>query len=279
LAISPFSRKGGGSKHGHDWPETPGKERPLAAGVPLDEFIPRELTKRKEFVVLNRPRSAEAERYRRLVSILEHDSGSPPRIVTVTSAMPAEGKTTTAVNLALALAENLDQSTLLLDADLRRPTLSRYVKPQPKYGLSEVLQGKLPIEHALLRIKDAGLVLLPAGATDPNPLRLFRAERFVELMAELRESFDRIVVDTPPSVPFADAAVINGCADGALLVVRAARTARSQIEQAVTTLAGAGKVLGAVLNDVRATPIDRYYYGTYGYDLDKYYERDPGDEG
>jgi len=251
----------------------------LAAGIPLDEFISRQLVNHFSFVVRSRPRSVEAERFRRLVSILEHEhEGEAPHVIAITSALPGEGKTTTAINLALAFAENPDQTTLLLDADLRRPALSRFIKPEPKFGLCELLQDRLPFEHAAMSIKDVSLSVVPAGATDPNPLRLFRSERFARLLNELRGRFDRIIIDTPPAVPFADASVINGLADGCVVVVRSEQTARSHVDQAVKALAGTGPVLGAVLNDLKATALDRYYYGYYGYDLSEYYQKARSDE-
>lgn len=279
LAIRTFRGKGKRRSGGHDWQPGRSRDYSLAAGVPLDEFISRELVEHYSFVVRSRPRSVEAERYRRLVSILERDhEGETPRVVAVTSALPGEGKTTTAINLALAFAENPDQTTLLLDADLRRPALSRFIKPEPKFGLRELLQDRLPFEYAAMRIEDASLSIVPAGVTDPNPLRLFRSENFAQLLTDLRGRFDRIVIDTPPAVPFADASLINGLADGCLVVVRSEQTARSYVDQAVKALAATGPVLGAVLNDIKATVLDRYYYGYYGYDLNEYYQEPRSDE-
>jgi capsular exopolysaccharide synthesis family protein len=178
----------------------------------------------------------------------------------ITSAVPGEGKTTTAVNLALAFVEDRERRTLLVDADLRRPSVSRYLTPQPSFGLAEVLSGEVPLNQALIEMSDSRLWVLPAGAPTATPLDLFQADQLGPLIAELRRRFDRIVIDTPPTVPFTDAAVLAEHADGALLVVRAGATTRPLIQRARESLSGAN-FLGAVLNDVLVTVVDRYYYG------------------
>ena len=275
MAIRSFSHGRGPKKTvSGGWSRREDGDQPLAAGVPLDDIIPRKFIDKPELVVLFEPRSAHAERYRRVISILENETepgAERPQVITVTSALPEEGKTTTATNLALAFAENKEELTVLLDADLRRPTVSRYLLPEPEYGLSEVLEGKLELDHAAIRHKESGLVVVPAGRPDPNPLRLLRSERFAKLVAQLRSRFAHVVIDTPPSVPFSDASIINGYGDGALLVVRAARTPRSAINKALEGLAG-GTVLGAVLNDLKLSAIDRRSYGYDEYHLESYYQ-------
>ncbi len=248
---------------------------PLVAGVPLGAIVPRRFTDDPELVLISQSRSVIAERYRTLVARLEHLSlpdGKAPQVIVVTSAVPAEGKTMTSVNLALAMGERRDRTTLLLDADMRRPAVSRYITPAPKLGLSEVLSGGAPLDHALLEMKDVRLTVLPAGAANPSPLDLLRSDYLGTLVMELRRRFDRIVIDTPPAVPFADAGVINRRADGALLVVRAGQTPRPMIDRALECL-GDGLVLGAILNDVTITPVDRYYYHYDDYDPERYVPR------
>ena len=276
MAIRSFSHDRGPKKKavGGRWPRSEDKDQPLAAGVPLDTIIPRDFVEKKELVVLYAPRSAQAERYRRLVSILEHESESgarTPQVITVTSALPEEGKTTTATNLALALAENKEQATVLLDMDLRRPTVSRYLLPEPEYGISEVLEGKLELDHAALRHKETGLVVIPAGRPEPNPLRLLRSEYFLDLIEHLRSRFTHVVIDTPPAVPFSDASIINARGDGAIIVVRAGKTAKTAIQKAVEVMSG-GTILGAVLNDLKLTVVDRKNYGYDEYRLEEYYQ-------
>jgi capsular exopolysaccharide synthesis family protein len=212
-------------------------------------------------VMKHHPNSPIAERFRRLRLSLElkRPGASTPRQLTViTSAIPGEGKTTTALNLALAMAEDRRHRTLFVDADLRRASASRYVTPLPRVGLSEVLAGDVTLDAALIALADSDLWVLPAGTPTATPLSLLQAGRLACLIAELRRRFDRIVVDTPPTVPFTDAAVLVAHADDALLVVRAGTTTKSLVRRAKDSLIGA-RALGVVLNDVAFTTVDRYY--------------------
>jgi capsular exopolysaccharide synthesis family protein len=248
--------------------------RPLAEGVPLGEIVPRSFTNDPGLVLLNDPLSPEAERFRRLASQLDvavPNREAAPTIITVTSAVPDEGKTTTALNLALALAERKDRSTLLIDADLRRPSIGSYLTPKPTMGLSEVLTGELSAEHALLRIKNAQLSVLPSGKETGRPLELLRSEYLEALFKDLARRFDHIVLDTPPTVPFADASVINARGDGALLVVGVRKASKPLLERAFQSLE-ASRLLGVVLNGVRVTPVDRYYYRYDDYNPERYTE-------
>jgi capsular exopolysaccharide synthesis family protein len=250
---------------------------PLVAGVPMGGIIPRKFEPDPHLIMVNRSGSPIAERYRRLRLKLDQPGpdGAARQVIVVTSAVPEEGKTTTAINLALALAEDRDRRTLLIDADLRRPSVTRYITPQPTLGLSEVLTGEAPLDHVIIEVKSARLSILPAGAPSMNPLELLQSDYLAGVFAELRRRFDRIIVDTPPTVPFTDAAVLNSVADGAILVVRARKTTRPLIMRARDSLAD-GRLLGAVLNDVEFTPVDRYYYQYDDYNPRRYASRSDG---
>lgn len=247
------------------------KRVPMAAGVPLGGIIPRKFTDDPHLVILNRPGSPIAERYRRLRLKLDQPGpdGASRQIILVTSAVPEEGKTTTTVNLALAFAEDRDRTTLLIDADLRRPSVSRYLVPPSKLGLADVLSGDVSLDHALLEIKTAHLSILPAGTPTSNPLQLLQSDYLGGVFAELRRRFDRIVIDTPPTVPFTDAAVLSAIADGSVLVIRAGKTTGTLINRARASLAHS-TLLGVVLNDVAFTPVDRYYYQYDDYNPRRY---------
>jgi capsular exopolysaccharide synthesis family protein len=257
-------------------PKSVGDKRvPLVAGVPLGGIIPRKFTDDAHLVLVNRPGSPIAERYRRLRLKLDQPGpdGAPRQVLLVTSAVPEEGKSTTAVNLALAYAEDRDRHTLLIDADLRRPSLTRYILPPPTLGLSEVLSGEASLDHVLIELKSARLTMLPAGAASHNPLELLQSDFLGNVFSELRRRFDRIIIDTPPTVPFTDAAVLNAMCDGALLVVRAGKTTGTLIDRARASLAHS-TLLGVVLNDVGFTPVDRYYYQYDDYNPRRYADRD-----
>jgi capsular exopolysaccharide synthesis family protein len=228
----------------------------------LGSFVPRALVPDPQLVVSRHPWSPLAERYRRVRLNLERGSNghaASPHVTVITSAVPGEGKTTTAVNLALAFVEDRERRTLLIDADLRRPSVSRYIKPQPMLGLAEILSGEVTLDHALIEMSDSRLWVLPAGAPTATPLDLLQADELGRLIAELRGRFDRIIIDTPPTVPFTDAATLAAHADGTLLVVRAGATATRLIQRAKESLSGV-TILGAVLNDVEFSVVDRYYY-------------------
>ena len=221
-------------------------------------------------VLMDRPGSPLAERYRRLRFRLEHgttDFPFRPQLILITSAVPGEGKTTTATNLALAYAEDPRHRTLLVDADLRRPSVSRYIAPQPTLGFSDVLADAASLDEALIEMPGSRLWVLPAGTPCAAPLELLQEQFLGSVLAELRRRFHRIVIDAPPTVPFTDAAVLASQADGVLLLVRAGATTKPLIRRARESLSGAN-VLGVVLNDVVFTVVDRYY--------DRYDDYEPG---
>ena len=236
----------------------------------FDSIPPPRLIDHPHLVLVNRPGSPLAERYRRLRLRLEQ--GTPdfpvrPQMTLITSAVPGEGKTTTATNLALAYAEDRGHKTLLVDADFRRPSVSRYIAPPPKLGFSDVLAGEATLDQTLIEMPGSGLWVLPAGTPRTTPLELLQHKCLGSVIAELRRRFHRIVIDAPPTVPFTDAAVLASQADGVLLLVRAGTTTKPLIRKARESLSEAN-VLGVVINDVVFTVVDRYY--------DQYDDDEPG---
>lgn len=266
--VPPATPKSGGEARG-----------PLVAGVPLGGIIPRRFVDHPHLVMLDKPASPMAERFRRLRLGLERAAGggAEAKVVVVTSAVPDEGKTTTSINLALAMAEDRDRRTLLVDADLRRPSLARFLSPEPTLGLAELLSGKAPLDHVLIEAKSTSLMILPSGHATENPLQLLQQDYLRSVISELRRRFDRIVIDTPPTVPFTDAAVLNAVSDGALLVVRARRTTKPLIDRAQRSLED-GRLLGVVVNDIRITAVDRYYYKYDDYDPERYARKSGHDD-
>lgn len=268
--MSVYSEEGGNGSSRIDSRSTP--VGPIVEGPLPGSGIPRKFRNNPHLVVLNNPGSPLAERYRSLRLRLElgtPDNPRPPHVTVITSAVPDEGKTTTATNLALAYAEDRKCRTLLIDADLRLPTVTRHIVPEPLLGFREVLAGEVPLSHALIQMTDSALFVLPSGAPSPTTLELRQSEAFGSLIDELRRRFDRVVIDVPPTVPFTDAAVLASHADGALLVVRAGTTTRPLIRRAWESLHGAN-ALGVVLNDVTITAVDRYYYGYDDYRPERY---------
>jgi protein-tyrosine kinase len=240
------------------------QDEQVTAGVPLARIVPRTLERAPELVVLTQPRSYSTERFRRLRSLLtsEHTQGS--RVVVVTSAAPSEGKSLISVNLALTIASGKDDKVLLLDADLRRPSVDQWLTPKPSLGLSDILSGRTTMEHVILDIADSMLDILPAGKVPHDPVELLSSERMRDLMPALRKQYKWVIIDTPPIIPFTDADAVGRLADGFILVARAGKTAVSAFKQA-TALASAAPILGTVLNDAKAS------FADHNYKYDRYY--------
>ncbi len=174
-------------------------------------------------------RSVAAEKFRRLKTLLGNDEAGAARVIVVTSATPREGKSVVALNLALAFASDRKTETLLVDADLRRPTVERWLVPPPSLGFADLLAGKVDPEHAVIRLKDLSLEVLPAGRPPDDPVDLLSSDTCRTLIALFRERYHRVIIDTPPVVPFTDADVIGRCADGVLLVVRSGQTPKPTV--------------------------------------------------
>jgi succinoglycan biosynthesis transport protein ExoP len=206
-----------------------------------------------------------------LTSILFSDrNGGGPRVLVLSSAGPSEGKTTTATNLALALAE-IDRRVLLIDADLRRPRLHSIFDVDNEIGLAELLKGDAPVAPFNGHVRPTGvpnLSLLTSGGDGKGNPTLLHSQRFAEVMEAARDSYDMVIVDTPPMMTMADARVVARHADGVILVARAHQTSRNQLKDACQRLTEDGiKLLGVVLNCW--DPKYSTHYGYYRY-YDKY---------
>lgn len=226
------------------------EQAPVLAMVPFDRRL-REGPRGRRVAAS----SAGLEAFRQLRTNLEFiDVSSPVQILVVTSAVAQEGKTTTAINLASALVA-ADRRVLIVEADLRRPTLDDHFKLRSPMGLTDVIVGNGEIEAAMQPVGVNGLMLLPSGKLPPNPSELLGSDAMVQLLERLRARFDVVIVNTPPLLPVTDAAVLSAHADGVLVVVRAGRTTRHQLSLAMRTLDVVGaRVLGTVLN---MAPTDR----------------------
>lgn len=178
----------------------------------------------------------------------------PPQVLLVTSAAQGEGKSTTSCHLALAMAA-AGSRVLLVDADLRRPVVASRLGLEASVGLVDVLAGRLELQDAVQPSLHPGLSVLAAGRTPPDPGALLGSRQMRVLLDAARQQHDVVVVDAPPVLPVTDAGVLVGATDGALLVVRAGRTARAEVLEAQERLEqGSGRVLGTVL--VAAHPRD-----------------------
>jgi polysaccharide biosynthesis transport protein len=230
-----------------------------------------------ELVTQARPQSQMAESYRALrTSLLLSNLGTPPKVIMITSARPQEGKTTTSINTAIVLAQK-GVRVLLIDADLRRPSVHKTLGMGPRSGLSNVLTGSATLEQTIARSPIlSNLFILPAGTPPPNPAELLASSNMRDLLAELREKYDHIVVDTPPTLSVTDAVVLSQRVDAIILVIRSSQTTKQALRRARDILMQVNaKITGVLLNAVDLTSPDYYYYYEYqGKYHDSYYRED-----
>ena len=233
-----------------------------------------------ETVTQVRPQSQMAESYRALrTSLLLSNLGAPPKVILVTSARPQEGKTTTSINTAIVLAQK-GVRVLLVDADLRRPSVHKMLGVGPRSGLSNVLTGSATLQQAItISPVLPNLSILPAGTPPPNPAELLASSNMRDLIAELREQFDHIVLDTPPTLSVTDAVVLSPRADATILVIRSGQTTKQALRRARDILMQVNAhVAGVLLNAVDLTSPDYYYYYEYQGKYTHYYQEEPTDE-
>jgi capsular exopolysaccharide synthesis family protein len=192
-----------------------------------------------------------AEDYRHLRANLQFlDVDEPPKVIMVSSALPGEGKTTVVINLALALAEG-GRKVTVVEADLRRPKITRYLGLVGGVGLTNVLAGAADVSDVTQYYGDDGLAVIAAGPTPPNPSELVASASMADLLGKLRASNDFVLIDAPPILPVADSTGLAVIVDGVLLTVRYGTTRTEQLEQAAATVTRVGaRTLGVILNIV-----------------------------
>ena len=212
-------------------------------------------------------RSPLAEAYRHLrTSVLLSTAGRAPRSLLVTSSLPGEGKTTTAVNTAVSLAQT-GASVVIIDADMRRPRLRSIFALSEQSGLSSILSSELSETDILAIVSKepvSGLNVLTAGPIPPNPAELLGSDQMRRLMTVLQSKFNHVVVDSPPVNSFTDGVLISSMVDGVLLVVHGGKSSRHVVKRSRQLLQDVGaKIFGVVLNNVNLQSHDYYYYQRY----------------
>lgn len=208
------------------------------------------------------------EQYRRLAAVLHDAQGSNGlRILMVASAVPGEGKTLTASNVALTLSESYKRRVLLIDADLRKPTLHQVFRLNTASGLIDGLEAQTDVKVVLRQVSPY-LSVLPAGRPTPDPMAGLTSERMQRLLEDARQAFDWVIIDTPPLMLLPDAHLLSTMVDGAVLVVRANSTPFDMVKRTADAI-GRPRIIGVVLNQAETTMQPGYggYYG--GYYLDK----------
>ena len=213
--------------------------------------------------------SPAAESFRRLRTNLQFlNVDDPPRVFVLTSSVATEGKSETAINLALALAESGNR-VLLVEADLRRPLVVSYLSMPDKVGLTNILSGQAKFADVVQETRHNDVDLLACGPLPPNPSELLASEISRQLFKDLRRQYDYVIIDSPPLLPVTDGALLARNTDGALLVVRSHRTTGDQVAQAVDNLEKAdANLLGLVTVANRPAKkgssgyYDSYYYSS-----------------
>jgi succinoglycan biosynthesis transport protein ExoP len=252
--------------------------------IPMGSRTPREATNTKrlviatskeavELVTQTRPNSQMAESYRALrTSLLLSNLGAPPKVIIVTSALPQEGKSTTSISCANVLAQK-GTRVLLIDADLRRPSIHKTLGMGPRSGLSNVLTGSATLEQVITRSPSLpNVFVLPAGTPPPNPAELLASTQMRDVLEELRGQYDHIVVDTPPTLSVTDAVVLSPRADAIVLVIRSGQTTKQALRRSRDLLMQVNaKVSGVLLNAVDLSSPDYYYYYEYQGKYSQYY--------
>jgi protein-tyrosine kinase len=214
-------------------------------------------------VTLNDPNSPVAEEYRKLKSILVKmtDGDALENILMVTSSIANEGKSITALNLAVSMAQEYDHTVLLIDADMRKPAIHKYLNMERKKGLAECLTGQADIGEVIVPTGIGKLSVITAGGAVTNPAELFSSNKMKTLLEEIKFRYrDRyIIFDTPPLLPFAETRSLAHLVDGVLFVVKEQSASQTNVKDAIEALKGC-KLLGVVYNDtVIAQNVERYY--------------------
>jgi polysaccharide biosynthesis transport protein len=234
-----------------------------------------------ELITQVRPQSQMAESYRALrTSLLLSNLGAPPKMIMITSALPQEGKTTTSINCAVVLAQK-NVRVLLIDADLRRPSIHKILGMGPRSGLSNVLTGSATLEEAITHSSALpNLSVLAAGAPPPNPAELLASPNMRDMLEQLRGEYDHIVVDTPPALSVTDAVVLSPRADAIVLVIRSGHTTKQALRRSRDILMQVNaKLSGVLLNAVDLSSPDYHYYYEYQGKYADYYHEDEPDDG
>lgn len=249
---------------------------PALAAIPTIDSMPKrrlllvganeeaDATAKSELLIHTDSRSALAEAYRQLrTSILLSTAGHAPKSLLITSSLPSEGKTTTAVNTAISLAQT-GANVLIIDSDMRRPRLHSIFNISNGEGLSTILSSEMKEKEVMDIIQYdevAKLNLLPSGPVPPNPAELIGSEQMSNLLKLMQKRFTHVVVDSPPIASFTDGVLIASMVDGVILVVHSGKSSRQVVRRSKQLLNDIGaKIFGVVLNNVNLRSQDNYYY-------------------
>jgi len=242
-------------------------------GVQALGMIPSMIAPKKSPIMISKPNSAGAEAFRCLRSaILLSRVDAPPQTIMFTSSLPKEGKSTCSVNTAIVLAQS-NHRVLLVDADIRRPSVHAKMNLPNNKGLHDALRGA-DYEKQLVKMEEvSGLDILTAGEPSPNPTEMLASPRMRELLATWRQKYDYIIVDTPPVLGMADSGILSSMLDAVILVVRSSQTHRTSLRRSRDLLEKiSAPLIGTLVNGVDINSESHYdYYGYYGKSYNHYY--------
>ncbi|MBM4043634.1 MAG: CpsD/CapB family tyrosine-protein kinase [Planctomycetes bacterium] len=226
---------------------------------------PGTLNMDKSLVAHHAPMSSCREDFRRIQVALHRASQTKPcRVILVTSSIRNEGKSTTAMNLAITICQEMARSVVVVDADMRRPSVGQLIGVKPKKGLADLLEsrnGKC-LDDIIVQTPVPHLSIVPTPLAQANPAELVNTETMKRIISELRERFSFVIIDSPPLLPVPDATILAKHVDGVILVVEACRTKKQAVVKALEHLHGA-PVLGFILNKGEVA-IPRKSYDAYG---------------
>ena len=237
----------------------------MIVGTVFKKLSAAECADQLRLIAFTSPHSQAAESYRSLrTSLLLSSAGNPPQVLAITSSMPSEGKTLTAINCATVLAQQ-GAKVLLVDADLRQPSLHEAFNIPPGPGLSAILAGACPEDEAIAQLEEMPyLTVLTSGTPPAYPAEMLASQKMADLIQRWRGEYDHIVLDTPPVSMFTDAVVLGSRADAALLVVRSGVTTKYALRHTRDLLQRANvNIAGIVLNGVDLR-YENGYYRSYG---------------
>jgi len=234
------------------------KKETAELGLPPKEEAP---------VLIVRPETFAAEEFRKLKTQIFHRLPNPPHFILVTSTVPQEGKTMVAVNLALAISREIHKKAILIDGDLRRPSIHLEEYPNPK-GLSDYLSNQTPLSEILLNFEEESLQIIPAGSSTRKSAEWIGSRKMSELFMSLRELRDNtyVIIDSSPIISTAEPTLLSKLVDGIILVVMGGRASKEFVRRAVKSI-DRQKIIGIVFNQIDMNPSNhyysKYYYGYY----------------
>ncbi|MBE9529478.1 MAG: polysaccharide biosynthesis tyrosine autokinase [Proteobacteria bacterium] len=257
-ALSVASSEGSGSS-AHSGPERAVPGKAYVPETEVRQLIPQVSLKNPP-VVTDTQNPLIGEQYRVLYTKLEHLSlKNSYKCFAITSSVKGEGKTITSLNLGYVMANDFKKKVLIIECDLRRPTLMTYINVQSNStGTVDVLSGNAEPMNSIIQIEETGLYIMPARRHQENSTKLLGSQRFSNLIKTLKYEFDYILLDSPPILPLADMGIISRVVDGLILVVRAGKTPKDIVTKATASLNNSN-IIGTVLNGADM-PMKNYYY-------------------